>query len=73
MFNKPTRRKKLYAIISGSEFIGVFPTKKMAKELNYEDKQIIELFWTGGFYTKDSSLVCEHISFNYEYDAKFDF
>jgi len=73
MFNKPTRRKKLYAIMSGNEFIGVFPTKKMAKELDFDSKEIIELFWTGGFYTKDADRVCKDISFQQDYDSRFDF
>lgn len=55
MFNKPSRRKKLYAILVNDELVGVFPTKKMAQSLQYNNEQdvkkVIPIYWTGGFYT----------------------
>lgn len=73
MFNKPTRRKKLYAVIVDGEFVGVFPTKKMSKELSYSgNKEVIELFWNGGFFGKDLDTSYASVAFNYE-DRVFDF
>lgn len=73
MFNKPTRRKKLYAVIVNGELLGVYPTKKMTKELNEDgNKEIIELFWNGGFFGKDQDTSHATVFFNHE-DRMFDF
>lgn len=54
MFNKPPRRRKLYAVLDVAEIVGVFPTKKLAKEFAGTDKKVVELFWTGGYYNTEA-------------------
>ena len=57
MFNKPPRKQKLYAVIDTSDIVGIFPTKKLAKEIASTDKKIVELSWTGGFYTTEKNNI----------------
>lgn len=67
MFNKPPRRNKLYAVIDVSEIVGIFPTKKLAKEIASSDKKIVELMWTGGFYSTDKNEI-RNVSYIPTYD-----
>lgn len=73
MFNKPTKRKKLYAVIVDNELVGIFPTKKMTNELNYTStKTIVELFWNGGFYGKELDMSYRTM-LAYKQEEGFDF
>ena len=74
MFNKPSRRKKLYAVVVDGQLIGVFPTKKMSRELTFSGvKEVIELFWTGGFYGKEEDTNSfRNLSYD-NYESNFDF
>lgn len=67
MFNKPPRRNKLYAVMDQSEVVGIFPTKKLAKEIAGKDKKTVELIWTGGFYSTEATVV-QNVSYVPNYD-----
>lgn len=57
MFNRPPRRFKLYAVTDSNAIIAICPTKKLAKQIANEHQQVVEMFWTGGFYSTEKSNI----------------
>ena len=56
MARRPPRKARLFAVLDVSEIVGISPTKKLAKQMAGKDKKIIELHWTGGFYSTELNV-----------------
>jgi hypothetical protein len=68
MFNKPPRRAKLYIVTSGNDVVGIFPTKKLAKQIECSDKKVVEMNWNGGFFTQEVDQSLRTVSPRVEFD-----